>query len=243
VLSRFSTLCLEVVAVWTTSITVAQQPYTLAGKVVASGGRGLANAEVVVVEPRSAERSLRSDSSGAFEATLQGPSAVLRVRSVGFEPRTVAVSITGDSHRSTVTIALDPTVKTLDTVAVSDSARDRDDIKLRDYNARKASNSFARFVDGEDIEKKKPRVVSEMLRSMAGITLQASTTIGNIVHIRGCAPLVWVDGVRMPGVQLDEAVAPDDVAAMEIYYSFSGLPSRYFDRTATCGTILVWLKS
>ena len=34
-----------------------------------------------------------------------------------------------------------------------------------------------------------------------------------------------------------------EVAAMEVYYSFAGVPSRYFDRTATCGTILVWLKS
>ena len=67
--------------------------------------------------------------------------------------------------------------------------------------------------------------------------------MGNVLLLRGCAPLVWVDGVRVPGAQLDEVAPPEDVAGIEIYNSFAGIPARYFDRTATCGTILVWLRT
>ena len=146
------------------------EPYTLRGRVVAKAGAPLANAEIVVVEAREAERSLRADSTGAFETTLKTRSAVLRVRSPGYEPRTVAVSIVGDSRQSTVTIELDPVPVKLATVAIADSASDVD-VKLRDYYARKASNAFAHFVDGAEIEKRKPRVVSEMLRSLPGVVL------------------------------------------------------------------------
>jgi hypothetical protein len=52
-----------------------------------------------------------------------------------------------------------------------------------------------------------------------------------------------VDGVRLPGAELDEYTQGNDVAAIEIYNSFAGIPVQYFDRTAVCGTILVWTKS
>lgn len=251
-LARFSAVCMEVLALavapsdatrpWLARVDSHGEPYTLTGRVVATGGRPIPSADVVVVEPHTAERTLHSDSAGYFRAALATPSAVLRVRAVGFEPRTVAVSMPADTHQSSVTIELDQVSARLDTVKVADDSAGGD-TKLREFYARKASNSFARFFDAADIEQKKPRLVSELLRSTPGIQLQPSTRIGNLVLIRGCAPLVWVDGVRMPGVQLDEAVAPDDVAALEIYNSFAGIPARYFDRTATCGTILVWLKS
>lgn len=221
----------------------AAEPYTLSGRVVTAGGGAVASAEIIIVEPRTAERSAKADSAGRFEATLAGPSAVLRVRGAGYVERTVYVTMKPDSHASTVTIELDPAAKKADGAMVADSVFDVD-VKLRDFYARKAAvSAMAHFIDSVDIAKKRPRVLSEMLRPLPGIVLQPSSRVGNIVLIRGCSPLVWVDGVRMPAMQLDEVAAPDDVAAMEVYKSFAGIPSRYFDRTATCGTVLVWLKS
>jgi hypothetical protein len=42
--------------------------------------------------------------------------------------------------------------------------------------------------------------------------------------------------------ELDDVVQPGDVAAIEVYRDFAGVPAQYFTRTATCGTILVWTK-
>src|SRR5262249_499587 len=64
-------------------------------------------------------------------------------------------------------------------------------------------NSFGKYIDGEQIEQRRPQYLSEMLRSVSGVNVSASPRgIGNMVRIRGCAPLVWLDGVRMPGPQL-----------------------------------------
>jgi hypothetical protein len=82
-----------------------------------------------------------------------------------------------------------------------------------------------------------------VLRPVRSISILPSRRIGNLVRIRGCAPLLWVDGVRLPGAELDEVVQPADIAAMEIYASFAGIPAQFFDRTATCGTLVVWTRS
>lgn len=224
----------------------AQSPlaYAVTGQVVSTGGSPVARAEVRVEAARGvALRIVQSDSSGHFSANdLSEAPVAVRARAFGYSPRTVAVTPSTTTHRASVTIELELAATRLPGMPVTQEELDRDK-KLAAYRDRKASNGFAHFVDGDDIERRKPQFVSEMLRSIGGVTLIASGKLGNVLHIRGCAPLVWVDGVRMPGAQLDEVAPADDVAGIEIYNSFAGIPARYFDRSATCGTILVWLRS
>lgn len=218
--------------------------YSVAGSVMGADAVPVARAEVRVLGTN--ERVLRivqSDSSGAFSAArLTEAPVLLRIRAFGYAPRALGVSPSSTTHRVRVTIQLEQLAARLPGVPITEQESDLDS-KLADYRSRKAKNGFAHFVDGEDIERRKPQFVSEMLRSIGGVTVTASDKLGNVLRIRGCSPLVWVDGVRMPGAQLDEVAPPADVAGIEIYNSFAGIPSRYFDRTATCGTILVWLRS
>ena len=226
------------------SLAQATLPYAVDGQVASTEGAPIANAEVRVEGAHGVIlRILQSDSIGHFTAErLSDAPTSLHVRAFGFAPRNVAVTPSATTHRASVTIALEAVAAKLPGMPVTEDEIDHDK-KLAAYRDRKATNSFAHFVDGDDIERRKPQFVSEMLRSIGGVTLQSSDRMGNVLRIRGCAPLVWVDGVRMPGAQLDEVAPPDDVAGIEIYNSFAGIPSRYFDRTATCGTILVWLRS
>ena len=63
--------------------------------------------------------------------------------------------------------------------------------------------------------------------------------------MRGCrdAPMVWLDGARVPGAELDEVIRPDDIAGMEVYASTAGVPAQFLDRTNRgCGTILLWTR-
>jgi hypothetical protein len=221
---------------------VARNDYVVQGTVVGLAAAPVANAEVVVSAGTRSPRRLQTDSVGRFAITGLGePTIALHVRAFGYSPKTSSISITSPDHRASVTIVLDPLAAELTTAEITAAGADADR-KLVEYYTRKSSNGFGRFIDEAQIEKQKPRVVSEMLRSMPGVTLDPSGRIGNIVRIRGCSPLVWVDGVRMPGAQLDEVAPVADVAGIEIYNSFAGIPARYFDRSATCGTILVWLK-
>lgn len=229
----------------------AQQPaaarqrgsYSLSGTIADHDGKPLEGAEVSLIEHDSVARLVRSDSAGRFELhALPAASVRLHVRRLGFASRTVDVAISGADYHSVVVIELDAAPTTLAGVEVVDVAHEPD-MRLREYYNRKATNSFGHYVDGSTIEQRRPQYLSEMLRTVAGATVTPSGRIGYTVRLRGCAPLVWIDGVRIPGAQLDELIQPSDVAAMEIYNSFAGIPAQYFDRSASCGTILVWTRA
>jgi hypothetical protein len=225
----------------------AQSPplqFSVAGQVVSTEASPIASAEVRIEGARGVVlRIVQSDSAGRFSVERLGETpASVRVRAFGFAPRMVTVTPSATTHHASITVELESVAAKLPGVPVTEQEIDHD-TKLAAYRDRKATNGFAHFVDGDEIARRKPQFVSEMLRTIAGVTLQTSDKLGNVLHLRGCSPLVWVDGVRMPGAQLDEVAPPDDVAGIEIYNSFAGIPSRYFDRTATCGTILVWLRS
>jgi hypothetical protein len=57
------------------------------------------------------------------------------------------------------------------------------------------------------------------------------------------APLIWLDGVRVPNAEFDEMSKPEDIAGLEVYTSAAGVPAQFMDRTnAGCGTIVIWTR-
>lgn len=234
-----------VLAVCTAVMTAHAQAvihYRLTGTVTGLDGAAVPDAEVTIVLP-TGERALRSDTAGKFLAADLPVSAVtVRVRHLGYNPKSVDVTIKGGDNGSSIIVALEPNPAELNAVSVRAKGEVPDE-HLREFYERKSTNSFGRFIDAADIEKKRPQFVSEMLRQVPGVQISASTRVGNTVRIRGCEPLVWMDGVRVPKTQVDELATPTDVAAIEIYSSFAGIPAQFFDRSATCGTILVWSKT
>lgn len=217
--------------------------YTLNGTVADVEGHAVDDAEVQLLDGAAVTRRVRSDTLGKFIiADIPSARPTIRVRRVGYQPRTLDVHINEADGHSSVVITLEDMVAELQVVRITDYIEDPD-ARLRDYMQRKLTNNFGHYIDGETIEDRRPTYLSEMLRSIPGVTLRPSRRYGNLVKVRGCSPLVWIDGVRMPGAELDEVANPGDIAAMEIYNSFAGIPSQFFDRTATCGTIVLWTRS
>jgi len=136
-----------------------------------------------------------------------------------------------------------PAPAPLDTARIVDTLETRRDPRLVEFDARARNTPTGHFLDEETIASMHLSLASDALRRVPGISVLPSRGIGNVVRIRGCAPLIWVGGQRARGAELDEVVRGADVAAMEIYSSSAGVPAEYADRTATCGTILVWLRS
>lgn len=126
---------------------------------------------------------------------------------------------------------------------VATDPRDDRNHWLRDFDQRSSSNKLGYFLNARQIEALHPQFTSDALRRIPGVVVVPSHGIGNGVRIRGCAPLVWVDGQRAPGAELDEVTHGSDVAALEVYRSLAGVPAEFTDRSATCGTILVWMKT
>ena len=82
-----------------------------------------------------------------------------------------------------------------------------------------------------------------MLRTIAGASL-SSDRAGNRILLRNCKPMVWVDGMRAPGAELNDVARPTDVAGLEVYPSSAGLPPQYQDRNnRMCGAIVVWTRN
>jgi hypothetical protein len=216
--------------------------YSVAGTVTGLDGVALPDAEITIIAGRIDSLRVRSDTAGHFSAAgLSSAAVTVSVRRLGYQPKSVN-AVLRETGSIPLVIALDPNPAELGTVKVREIAEEPD-ARLREFYARKATNNFGRFIEGSDIEKRHPQFISEMMRSVPGVSLSASGRVGNTLRIRGCAPLVWIDGVRIPNSQIDEVVTPSDVAALEVYSSFAGIPAQYFDRSATCGTILVWSRS
>ena len=85
-------------------------------------------------------------------------------------------------------------------------------------------------------------MLSELMRRVPGARLLPAR-FGSLVRIRGCRPTLWIDGIRVSDAELDEAVNINDVAAVEVYNSFAGIPAQYVDRTNDCGAVVVWVKT
>jgi hypothetical protein len=136
------------------------------------------------------------------------------------------------------------TVKRTDTLVVAspDSGEDPASANLRAFRARQRAGGMGYFLDEARFAALRPALASEALRTVPGVVLRPNRRLVNEVRMRGCAPLVWIDGQRAVGAELDDLVRGSDVAAMEVYAAMAGVPPEFADRTATCGTVLVWTR-
>lgn len=233
-------VCFPVVVCAGQTAAVSKPPYALFGLVVDSAGVAISQADVELLDSGRVAIRMRSDTSGRFRTLkLRVRSFELNVRRLGFDPKKIALEIPLNATRSDVRIVLEPSATQLTPTEIL--AERKADVRLRSFYDRLANNKYGSYIEPETVESRQPIFASELLRTVPGVRVQPAAA-GNRVTIRGCAPVLWVDGARMQDAQLDDVVPPDNVAAIEIYRSFSGLPSEYFDRSANCGSIIVWTR-
>lgn len=213
---------------------------TLAGAVVDSAGEAIPSVEVALIDRGVAVRITRSDRSGHFALDDAPPdTATLRVRRIGYLSRMMSVRRALDGAAE-IRIVMATVPAMPDTIRVSETEGDRG---LAEFRERAASNHAGHFLDEALMRDLHPQLASDALRRVPGVVVRPGSGIGNIVRIRGCAPLIWVNGQRARGAELDDVARGGDVAAVEVYSSIAGVPARYADRSATCGTVLVWLRT
>jgi hypothetical protein len=241
-LLAIQTLALGIPAL-ATAQAVAQGPsqVEVKGMVTDVSRTPLPGVEIAAVVAMSLVRQTISAENGSFNIGLLPAGPVqLRIRRLGFEPRVLDIQL-GSDVAGPLDIVLKPKPAELEDVLIE--ANDR--ARLREfYEHREQRNSYAKFMDQDEIRKRGSINTSELFRSIPGITIKAANTGGNTIRIRGCQPMVWLDGQRVPGAELDEVITPGDIAGIEFYTSSAGTPAQYMERTnRACGTVLVWTKS
>jgi hypothetical protein len=212
--------------------------YTLSGTIVDENRTPLPSAELTIARDGRILTILRTADDGAFSVdNLARGTIELRARRLGHRAETATLDLDRKLRRE-VMIVLERVASEVEPVHVSG----RGD-RLDQFYEHRKQNSFGRFMDREQIRKSGVRLTSDLFRTIPGATLRASRRYGNVVRFRGCQPIVWIDRVPIRDVELDEVTVPEEIAAIEIYTSSSGVPPEFMDRGGrSCGAIVVWTR-
>jgi hypothetical protein len=219
--------------------TVRTDP-AIGGIVRDSVGNPIADAEVAIMRGPRLQTSIITGVDGKFLLTGVTAGVVpLRVRRLGYNMQVFNVDARLPASK-TLEVVLTTVPSELEEVTVSGTDRGR---LSEFYQHRDQRQGFARFYEESEIRRAGVTRSSELFRTVPGVVLRNSSG-GNALRIRGCQPMVWIDGQRVPGAELDEVIQPVDIAAIEFYASNAGVPAQYTEReNRLCGTIIVWSRT
>ena len=181
---------------------------------------------------------------GSFRLSGPGGDRRLVVRRLGFRPESLAVAIP-PGGTAEVTVRLVPTPQTLAPVVVATTDIRRYAPRLRAFHERR-ERGFGRFFTAEDIDRRNPAVVTDLLRTVPGtrITRRGGE---NVVTFRNqnCVPLIWIDGMPAVAGYLDPDVfQPNSLAGIEVYSGPSTVPPElmWVRGKGSCGVIALWTR-
>lgn len=217
-------------------LAVGGRRYSVRGVVTDAAGARLSDADVTVLVGDRIVQVGRSGEDGAFRLEGITDSIVtIRARHVGFGVATETLRFSSTDTALRVRIVLQPIAQLGATRVTATKVMAGD--KLHEFYERARDNKFGRYFDKEQIAKSGRTAVSEFLRGLPGITI-----VDSGVRMRGCRPNVYVDGVHVPNAEIDDVADIEDIAGLEEYSSWAGLPPQFQERENPCGALVVWTK-
>jgi hypothetical protein len=212
----------------------------LRGTVTDSGGAPIVSADIGIA---SLHRLTRTDDRGRFTFDKM-PFGLfdVSVRRLGYEPQMIHATISNGLEFSySVTLIAQPTV--LASVNVAEKRRRQ---SIEEFYQRRIRGVGA-YVTRDEILARHASVPTDVLRSTAGLQVVRTRTGQGVrfssVGRRDCIPLIWVDGQRAPGMEIDE-LAVNDIEGIELYRGASTTPPQFWQGTTpSCGTIVVWSRN
>jgi hypothetical protein len=223
---------------------------SLTGVVVDSAGRPIPDVEVAL---KDVGRTVFTDPSGLFQITgVTSGSHVLSARRIGWAPLDTIVGLEADVELQRVVLRRVPTLETVESRATANLADFDDNRRV----------GLGHFFTAADIEREKPRFVSELLLNVSGLRLIRDRNGMNmyVVTSRGPRTLtgqncgagryadVYVDGVRLyRGRRGDQpfninSINPDIISGIEYYASPAQTPAKYQNLDTICGVIVIWTR-
>jgi len=185
-----------------------------------------------------------SEDDGSFRLASVPPGAhVLVVRRIGFRPESVSVTVAAGTV-SELRVRLSPNAQWVAPVVI-DARSAKYSGFLRAFYERRDRGAGV-FFTAQDIEKRNPRLVTDLLRTIPGT--QFTPGAGqNVVTFRGrgCPPLVWIDGNAATLAYLDpDLFDPHSLAGIEVYKGAATVPSVLMGPRGegSCGVIALWTK-
>ena len=215
----------------------------LSGRVADAVGAAIVKAEVLVTNT-----TIRGETGadGRFELNAVPAGAVeVIVRRLGFSPAKIALDLTAGELRD-IRVLLSPVAMLMDSIAIK-AEKPEVEVSFGGFERRRA-RGFGTFLSREDIEKKRPRVVSDLFRTMSGVKMirdnGTPTIVSNRLGVVECPLRVFVDGENYPlyGQSIDVLVHVADIGALEVYPGGASVPPQFGGRESTCGVIAIWTR-
>jgi len=215
-------------------------PSRVFGHVTDSLGTRLVGAEVSVLQT---DLRLVTDDSGAFDMRGIPPGVtVFSVRRLGYEAATFTATLkAGKAHR--VTFVLTELAQSLAGVKVEEKVVASSWLALFEKHR---SGNRGTFITRQDIERRQARSASDILRTVAGVSV-ANTRLGpQLMMTRGagarrCFPQLYVHTTPYSGM-IDDFAA-DDVEAIEVYNGISEVPPDLNTMgRPICAAVVIWTR-
>lgn len=199
-----------------------------------------------------------TDARGLLRTTFrEAGTQALELTRLGYRNKSILVRVGGDGATTHAAVRLDPEPIAVEALQVDggDMRRSR---ALRDFYKR-AETGSGRYITRAEIERKKPRAVTDLLREVRGMNVVA-TSLGDRPQFASdgvgysreknrpsteCAVRYFVDGSPYEpayGGLIGGEIRAEEVEGIEIYRSATTVPARYRRSGPHCGTILIWKR-
>ena len=198
-----------------------------------------------------------ADDSGRFQVPALPTSMTLLVRRIGFEAVEFRLTERPDTALR-ITMKPIPVALKGVTVTGASSFRSLDTYgfygRMKDYE-RGGSRGY--FITPEDIDRRKPNWITQMVEGFPGIrvcgrvsiTCPAGPPLFEVILGRNaCVMTVYLDNIRITGTRngrdspVNELAIPNHIAGVEVYPSALNAPAQYMPVDGTCGVVLIWTK-
>ena len=224
------------------------------GRVVDTGTGSPVERAVVRVSRTGVEGLTDHDGRFTLGDAPPGPQ-LIEIEHLTYGDHADSVRIVGDST-VTVTLAITPAAIGLQPLTVTAERRPRTPGLAGFFERMEGGGGY--FMTAEQIARRQPQRLSEVLRAVPGL----SVTCGNAsilgsgcimqfdrartMDVRGrereCPVQYFLDGSRV-SVEILEAIAPGQIAGLEVYSGLADVPPRFQRGPDTrCGVIAMWLK-
>jgi hypothetical protein len=207
------------------------------------------NATVTLVTPDNAPigPTARTGNDGTFSIQAPAPGIYrLRAELPGYIPAATPAIELGPGDQINVNWRILAGVVQMRPVAIVASSR-RTTGRLSGFYDRAQRRGFGTFITRDQIDKRRPFYVSDLLRTVPGLQVVPSPRgFGyDVVSSEGCRPAVFLDGSHFPllGETIDEIVPPQDIEGIEVYPHAAEVPAQFQAPGGNaCGAIVIWTK-
>lgn len=228
----------------TVSIAKAESRATgiVTGHVVLENGKPIPGVRVEIPVSNVAAVT-RDDGAFRLSGVLTGTQVIV-ARNLSFLTAAEPINVTSREPIDLV-VTLAPKLNILDPVLIT--ARRDIALEKSGFNSRKRTGA-GHFFTREDIDRRRPSSISDMLKNLSGITVsyeRGGVVISGRRADRNSCTSVFIDGFEWRDLRagdLDMYVNPDDVIGLEVYQPYDA-PAQFQRFARGCLTIMVWRQA